>query len=423
MNRASGLPPRLGVVLPTLSGGGLERVMALLGAEWAAAGAEVEFLLCGRPDEQVQAPAGTRLHWLERRGAGHARRAVACGFGLPALWPGALSGQISALAALERWLQRERPQVLVAAGTTPNLLALAARARACPQTRVVVTVHNTVSRQFSDPRGHGMAKHLAKRWGLPRLLRRGYAQADAVVAVSAGVADDLAQHIGFPRSEITCIHNPVVDDEFLAELGAPCPHPWLIPGQPPVVLSVGRLVPRKRLDLLLRAHRALVPELGQRLMIVGTGPERARLERLAQDLGVGDSVHWTGRVPSVAAYYEHAAAFAFCSRYEGFGLVLAEALAAGCPVVSTDCPHGPAEVLDRGCYGRLVPVDDLPALVEALRATLASAPDRALLRTRGRAFHSRVAAAHYLECMQVFPELAGAFPAPVPAPSPRLALS
>lgn len=376
---------RVAILLPDLRGGGLQRVMSGLGAEMARRGATVEFLLCGHPRTDLEAPPCTHAQFLPRARSLRARLRVAARTGPGALLPGVLPGRAGVLEALGRYLVRERPHALIAAGLSPDLLAsCAGQAAAVP---TILTVHNALSAQLRDRSGPASSPaHHAKRLALPGVLRRACLAAHAVVAVSAGVADDFAQTVKLPRSRIVVIPNPVVDDALLAAARAPCPHPWLAPGSPPVLLGAGRLVPHKRFDLLIEAHARLRPRFGQRLILLGEGPERTALEALARARGLADSVHFTGRVENPYAYFSRAALMVMCSRYEGFGLVLAEALACGCPVVSTDCPHGPAEILDHGRYGALVRVDDLGALTDAMARTLAAPPDRAALRGRGREF-------------------------------------
>jgi glycosyltransferase involved in cell wall biosynthesis len=178
-----------------------------------------------------------------------------------------------------------------------------------------------------------------------------------------------------------------------ARAAEPVAHPWLAAGQPPVVLSVGRLGAAKDLETLVRAFARLCRRRPARLVVLGserrprkTEKRVAALRALAAELGVADHVDFVGYADNPFAWMARAGVLAVSSRNEGFCNVIAEALACGCPVVSTDCPSGPAEILDGGRYGRLVPVGDDVALAEALAATLAEPRDPERLRARGALF-------------------------------------
>ena len=215
----------------------------------------------------------------------------------------------------------------------------------------------------------------ARRWRvrvIPFFARHFLPWADAVVAVSKGVADDLAGLTGIPRENIHVIYNPVLSEELFTKARAEISHPWFAPGSPPVVLSVGQLTPVKAFHTLLRAFSRLAQQTPARLLILGEGPERGALESLVRSLGIGDKVAMPGFEPNPYPYMARAKVFALASEFEGFGVVLAEALALGATVVATDCPSGPREILDDGRRGSLVPVGDVEALASALAAALDS---------------------------------------------------
>jgi glycosyltransferase involved in cell wall biosynthesis len=194
------------------------------------------------------------------------------------------------------------------------------------------------------------------------------------------------------------IYNPVIDAALYAKADAPVEHPWFQPNQPPVVLAAGRLVALKGYDTLLRAFARVRQETFARLVILGEGPERPNLERLAAELGVAADVDMPGFDPNPFRYMKRAGVFVLSSRCEGLPNVLIQALACGCPVVSTDCPSGPSEILDGGRYGALVPVDDVEAMagaiVRALLGQVAPAPSAWLEQ-----FRVEVVAEQYLRVM------------------------
>jgi glycosyltransferase involved in cell wall biosynthesis len=141
-------------------------------------------------------------------------------------------------------------------------------------------------------------------------------------------------------------------------------------GEPPVILGVGRLTVQKDFPTLIRAFARVRQKRNARLLILGEGELRSELNALVAELGLQADVALPGFVENPFVFMRHASLFVLSSAWEGFGNVLVEAMACGMPVVSTDCPSGPAEILQNGKWGRLVPVGDVQALSEALLATL-----------------------------------------------------
>jgi glycosyltransferase involved in cell wall biosynthesis len=389
--------PRLALLLLSLTGGGVERATLRLAGEFTRRGVAVDLLVCRPQGELLDAiPPQVRLLPLSDTGslAGRvaALRAAArkrLALLRPVLLAPHASRALRHLPALVRYLQTERPAALLSAKTPVNLTALWARRLASVPTRLVVSERAQLS-QIARP------GRPVKRTALPRLAGLFYPEADAIVAVSGGVADDLAAQTGLPRGRITVIHNGIVDAGFADRAAQPAPHPWLEDGGAPVLLAVGRLQPEKDYPTLLRAFARLRQKRPVRLLILGEGPQRSALLSLAGELGITADLAMPGFCPNPLAAMARAATFVLSSRTEGFPNVLAEALACGCPVVSTDCPSGPREILDGGRYGRLVPVADAKALASALAATLDAPPDREALRRRGYEFSVARAADAYL---------------------------
>jgi glycosyltransferase involved in cell wall biosynthesis len=223
-------------------------------------------------------------------------------------------------------------------------------------------------------------------WGLVKqLVKRFYPLADAVVACSKGVAEDLVQNMKVPRERVHVIYNPT-DPEIEAKAQEPFEHPWFKNSKIPVILCVARLAPEKDLPTLIRAFSVVRKERPAKLAILGEGSERAKLEALVKELGLEGDVWMPGFVDNPFKFMKRATVFALSSKFEGFGMVIAEALAVGTPVVSTDCPSGPAEILGGGKWGKLVPVGDHEKLAEAILETIENPPDREKLKERGRDF-------------------------------------
>ncbi|MCA1636184.1 MAG: glycosyltransferase [Acidobacteria bacterium] len=289
---------------------------------------------------------------------------------------------------LARYLSRERPHALVSFLSHANVAALASRALARSGARVAVVEQNTVSAVRSGLRRDGL---------LPALVRRTYPRADAVVAVSEGVARDLVSRLGVPPGKVHVIPNPVVDEALLRAATAPAGHPWFGDDGAPVFLAVGRLTAQKDFPTLLRAFRMLRQSRAARLMILGEGEARAELEAMTDEMSLTDDVALPGFVENPYARMSRAAAFVLSSRWEGLPTVLIEALACGCPVVATDCPSGPREILEGGAYGALVPVGDAAAMRDAMARALDAPPRAAALRGRAALYSVGRAVDQYLE--------------------------
>ena len=386
--------PHLALYVEDLDGGGVQRMRLALSGALAERGHRVS-LVVGRADGALREAVPREVDVIELSPASAVEAAVAAlraqSAGLGGLWPAwalarRLSPTLRYLPALAGFIRRARPDALLSATPYMNLEALWARRLADVPLRVLISEHNDLSH------GHVLGRGPHARI-LPPLQRRTYPEAAAVIAVSLGVADDVAIRTGIPQAAITTIYNPALRSEIAELAGQPVDHPWLRPGEPPVVLGVGRLSAAKDFATLIRAFAQLRHQRPARLIILGKGKNpkktakrQAALVDQARALGVAADLDLPGFVLNPYAYMARAAVLAVSSAHEGFCNVLVEAMACGCPVVSTDCPSGPAEILDYGRFGRLVPVGDDEALAAAIAGTLATPPEPKLLRTRARFF-------------------------------------
>lgn len=373
---------RLALLLPNLGGGGAERVQLELARAFLAAGHDVE-LLVTQAEGELLAEAEALCSVTDMR-CNRAREL---------------------LSKLTAYLRSNNPDGLVAAMWPLTAIAPFARLLSRSSTRVVVAEHNMLSRQYAD-------------WGaLHRLLLRfstalGYRLADRAVGVSSGVVADMASLSWSSASAIELIYNPLQaagTDSSAAAVGA-LPQGCWSEHVGPKLLSVGSLTAQKNHALLVRALAAL-PDSTAELVIAGEGPLRPQLLALAQELGVAGRVHLPGFVSDPGALYRTADLFVLSSDYEGFGLVIVEALAYALPVIATDCPSGPAEILDDGRYGTLVPVGDVQALTAAIEAATEVATEADLsapasqrcspaeLTGRAASFAPATVAQRYLRCL------------------------
>jgi glycosyltransferase involved in cell wall biosynthesis len=292
-----------------------------------------------------------------------------------------------ALVPLTRYLRTWQPAALLANMWPLTVIAVWARFLARVRTRVVVAEHTTWSRSE-------LFKSRVTEWKLRLTMRHTFPNADAVVAVSHGAASDLARITRLALRRITVIYNPIVsaaDNSSAQEVQEPTV--WW--SEPHRILAVGMLKAVKDYPTLLNAFRILRGTVDARLLILGEGDCRRALEDQACRLGISGWVFLPGQVADPRPYYRRADLHVLSSVAEGFGNVLVEALAAGTPVVSTDCESGPREILVDGNFGCLVPVGDAAALAEAMAASLRQEHDMAALVARAQHFSIEKATDEY----------------------------
>jgi glycosyltransferase involved in cell wall biosynthesis len=304
---------------------------------------------------------------------------------------------ITALPKLVKYLREVQPTALISAQYYANIVSIWRYMLSGVRTRLIVTERLALSKALSQ-------RKRFTEYLFPYLIRKFYPKVHAVVANSEDGAKDLAYLLGWPQGRVYCIYNPTYDDSILERAKEPVEHPWFQPGEPPIILSVGRLTFQKDYGTLLRAFARVRKELPCRLVILGEGEGRERLEMLAGDLGVENDVDLPGFVENPYRYMARASIFVLSSRYEGLPNVLIEALACGVPIVSTDCLSGPKEILLDGKAGLLVPVGDEKTMAHGILS---------LLRDQDRARHLVMEGQRHLErfrpeiCYQAYVKLIG----------------
>ena len=400
---------RIGILTPTLAGGGAERKALSIATGLLERGYEVDLLLhrliCHYPGE---VPAGARLFFQSNGGDERSRPYIGSLSATPRpLVPApvpwsvrfprvALGARLRRMqlpllvgtrpprwaACIASYLDRERPAALLAM----NVVAVAATTMATALTsrspRIVGTLHDV----FSS--GRSM-----------RRARRSYPFADAAVGVSHGVASQLNEFAEMSPDRIHTIYNPVVSDGLYRRACDPVGHPWLEESAVPVVVAAGRLKEVKDFATLLRAFGQLLSRRAARLIVLGEGPMRRSLESLAHQLRIAESVDFPGFVDNPYAFMARAKLFVLSSRHEALPTVLIEAMACGCPVVSTDCPFGPREILEDGTYGALIPIGDSEALAGAMFRALSDPPRSDVLKERAGFFSADRAIDRYEELL------------------------
>lgn len=398
---------RIALLLTDLNGGGVQKMTVSLAGALADRGHEAVIVLySARGVLNSQIPPEVALHHLKASSRMAARLAPLRAdplalprLILPVILPRKPPPGLKYLPSLARFLERYRPDALISAAPNCNLAAVWANRLAGGRAKIVISERTAPSKMLTKS-GSWRTRFL------PALMHRTYQQADVIVAVSQALGDDLAGVAHIPRHRIVTIYNPVVGPNLATQALEPVDHPWFARDAPPVVLSAGRLSAQKDFPTLIRAFAALRATREARLVILGGATADGKTEirqqdlvALAESLGVAEDLCLLGFIANPYAYMARARLFALSSAWEGFGNVLVEALACGCPVVSTDCPHGPAEILERGRYGRLVPVGDAAAMAQAMAEVLANPPDPALLRQRADAFTVQRSVDGYLDAL------------------------
>ncbi|AKG22030.1 glycosyltransferase [Calothrix sp. 336/3] len=297
------------------------------------------------------------------------------------------------LPKLVKYLRQEKPLNLLASLHYPCEIAIWAKHLARVSTRVIVCEHNTLSQE---------AKRLPQLTArlTPLAARFFYPWADDIITVSQEVAQDLAQVTGIPLEKIHKIYNPVITPDIGGMASQPIEHPWFCSGEVPIILGMGRLMPQKDFPTLIKAFHAVRQVQPARLVILGNGTERSPLNSLIQELDIAEDVELMNFQINPYPYMKKAAVFALSSAWEGCPNVLTEAMAVGTPVVSTNCPSGPAEILDKGKYGHLVPVGDHQAMAKSILQVLAGqhlSPPSTWLEQ----FSLATSATHYLKVLKL----------------------
>ncbi|WP_297508959.1 glycosyltransferase [uncultured Caulobacter sp.] len=367
--RASG-PGRLKIMtyLHSFAAGGVERVALRLAGAWAEAGCDVVAVM-GREGGplSIEAPAAVRYLYA------------------PPFAPAAAFESVWMVPHLIAMIRREKPDVLFCPGNTYVIVAVLVRlllGRRCPPT--VCKISNSLDRDDFSP---WMAT-LYRLW-----LRIQARHIERFVGMAEAMRPELITALGVPPERVAIVEDPAISE---ADIPATAPAPRRADAR--LFLGVGRLNPQKDFALLIRAFASFAGP-SDRLVILGEGPERRRLETLIETLGVASQVELVGHVVDTSKWLGRADAFVLSSKYEGVPAVVIEALAAGTPIVATDCCVSMGELLDRGRLGELTPPGDVAALARAMQR----APDRPreveAMRAQARRFTIERSGKAYLELM------------------------
>ena len=357
---------KIAIILPSLCGGGAERLHVYLANEWVLRGFSVEFVLMRKEGEL-----------------------------LPLLAPEVTVTDLavvtirSAVLPLAAYLRKSRPQVLLAAMWPLTSAAVISWTLSGRHGRLILSDHEHLSRSY-------LGQNRVKPAYLKNLIRFTYPWASGIVTVSQGVKDDLCTLGTLSSKKVRVIYNPAATGVSSARESDEVREKLWGRGFKCHILTVGRLTVEKDFKTLITAFSLLPAELNAKLIILGEGPLRKELTAFVMKLGLHDRVVLPGFVTDPYPMFRSADLFVLSSLWEGFGNVIVEALECGIPVVCTNCPSGPAEILENGRYGKLVPVGDFGALAAAMEERLNQTHDRELLIRRAQDFGVKKIAEQYL---------------------------
>jgi len=366
-------PATISLFLPSLDGGGAERVFVQLANEFAAQGLRTHLVLAAaRGPYLEEVAAGVRIVDLGARGV------------------------LRALPKLVAYLRSERPQAMLSALDHANLISLLACRIARIHIRCVISMRSVPTAVYREERS-------ALRWLVPALMRRFYPRADRIIANSQAVAGDLTGNFRVPAEKVSVIYNPLDLGLIERRSQEAIEDPWLRRNSSPLILGMGRLDALKDFPTLIRAFALLRSKRQCRLAILGDGAGRHDLERLVGELNLQDDVHLPGFIDNPFAWMRAAAVVVSSSLTEGCPNAVMQALACGTAVVSTNSVGGAAEILEGGRWGGLVPVKDAPAMAASMAASIDD-KNRVDLRVRATDFALGGVARAYLQ--QLIPGLA-----------------
>lgn len=329
---------KVAILIPSLMGGGAERVMVTLANEFFLRGFNVDLIVSrGGGAYSKEVNPGVRVVDFKKKRL------------LYSFFP------------IIQYMRKETPDAMLSALNSTNILAIIARIISGASFKLVVSERAVTSVALAD-------NPLKRVKLVPFLMRLLYPKADLVVAVAQGVADDLLNTYKVPSHKVLVIYNPVVSRQLIEKSYESFNQKYF--GSTPVIIAAGRLTSQKRFSVLLSAFAVLLKKRDANLVILGEGELEGELRKLAEKLCINDKVHFPGFVKNPFVWMKNASLFVLSSAYEGLPGVLIQAMACGTPVVSTDCPSGPKEILEGGKWGQLVPVDNVELLAKAMEETL-----------------------------------------------------
>jgi len=357
---------KIAIFSPSLKSGGAEQVVVNLARGFLRANHAVHLVLADARGELLsELPTGITIINLGKK------RLINC------------------VIPLIRYVRINKPDIFLSSQTHANVITSLAFHFFSNSTKLILSEHTSISIHLT-PVYRNKGRYIVQ------LAKMFFPRADAIVAVSNGAAKNISQIINIAEDQLNVIYNPVQLSEIEEKSSEMVSHPWLLSDGVPVILAVGRLTSAKDYPTLLRAFQLLVQKRDARLIILGEGEDRDELEKLVIDLNLFEKVSMPGYADNPYAYMSKSSLFVLSSAWEGFAVVIVEALSCGSTVVATNCPSGPAEILDDGRFGSLVPVGDAETLADAIDVALDNRRDPVSQQTRAQEFAENKAVKKYL---------------------------
>lgn len=359
---------RLAVFLATSGHSGVDRIMGNLLPAIAERGIRVDLLHVKNHGPYIESRGNLRIIEL---GTAHA---------------------LSSLLPLVRYLKSERPDVLLSDKDRINRVSIAASKLSRVELKLFVRIGTTVSSNLESRKWYDRTTQKIS-------MKYLYPMADGVLTPSKGAAEDFATYIGFDRAMLNAIPSPVVTPDLIEKSKIPITHPWFLDPKIPVIVGMGELCSRKDFVTLIRAFGIIRQSIEAKLFIMGKGRQHEKLEGMAADMGLKGEIEFPGFIENPCSYLSKADLYVHSSRWEGSPVALMEAAALGIPLVSTDCPSGPREILDDGRYGKLVPVGDHRAMSMAILETLKNPPDPEFIRKAAEPYLLKSSTSRYIDVL------------------------
>lgn len=361
---------KVALYIPSMSGGGAERVMLALANGLAEKGIRVDLVL-NRVEGPYIKDASPKVNIVNL----------------------GTSRVLNSIIPLSKYLHKEKPDAILSAMNYVNIATILAQLISGSDTKVIVSEHNNLT---ESKKKLGFIKGRI----LTSLMSWAYRKGDGIVAVSNGVADALTNELKIDRNKITTIYNPIFSEDLVKRSQELILHPWINKTALPLILGVGRLTHQKDFQTLIHAFKKVRENKDCNLVILGEGNQRQELENLIKDLSLDDNVQLPGFVDNPYAWMSHSNLFVLSSIHEGFGNVIVEAMAFGTPVVSTDCHSGPSEILEGGLWGELVPPGNAELLAKAIIKTL-NDPNKKDIKNRATFFSVDNAVDQYFDIFKL----------------------